>query len=316
MEIPTTKISNTKRIERKENKILINVLSEKIEPQLWNENDSIPDFDGEFHILKEDCLSKTGFKLSVQIKSVYYLKSGSPCAQCKVAFLGVCHKSSEAVLLVGVDSSNKKIFWRYLDPDFIISLFPKDKENIPQTKQVKFLENQEITTEDDSYVDEWEKVCLKHSSKFVEIQNKKRSIPEKCFEGQKEKKYNEITNELRIKEIKPSNTEKFKEIKNKFQQIFIDYKIKEKYYYAFIYLLAPFYKDERDKFKREKLRKLFDITKEIEESFINKLHDANLIEITGDLVTIKDEKMAKKNLNAMINALQVNLEKVIDLFLE
>lgn len=130
------------------------------------------------------------------------------------------------------------------------------------------------------------------------------------------KRQDELERKLREKSKKKVLLPEFKQITNRLKDLFVDPKLKMKYYYAFIYLLTPFYIDERNKINREKLRKLFGITKTNENSFIRELKENNLIETTGALVTVKDKDKARENLSEMINKLKISLSKIVNLFLE
>lgn len=126
-----------------------------------------------------------------------------------------------------------------------------------------------------------------------------------------------VVDELQSKKlIKKDSYPALKIIEQKFQQLFISIELKKKYYFAFLYLLSPVYKGGRDKIKRGKLRRLFRITEKEEEIFISELFRENLIEITGDLITIKDENDAKKILNEAIDNTKVDLDKIVNLFFE
>lgn len=114
--------------------------------------------------------------------------------------------------------------------------------------------------------------------------------------------------------LKKSTYSGLKKLEEKFQILFISLELKKKYYFAFIYLLTPLYKGERDKIKRRKLRKLFRITKKEELNFINSLEKEGLIELTGDLVTVANKKKAEKILNEVINKSNVDLGKIVNLF--
>lgn len=116
--------------------------------------------------------------------------------------------------------------------------------------------------------------------------------------------------------IKRGSSSDFKKIEQSFQQLFISPVLKMKYYFSFIYLLAPLYKGEKDKVRRNNLRKIFRITEKEEKIFINELYKKGLIEITGDLITVKNKDEAKRNLNEVINKSKIDLSKIVNLFFE
>jgi len=118
------------------------------------------------------------------------------------------------------------------------------------------------------------------------------------------------------KYAKKVSASEFKDIQYKIKDLFINPELQEKFYYAFIYFLQPFYIDVRGDVDRSILRQLLDISVESESRFIDKLAKSGQILIIGSLVSVSDIDLAKSILNEMINSIQIPLEKVVDLFIK
>lgn len=91
---------------------------------------------------------------------------------------------------------------------------------------------------------------------------------------------------------------------------------KEKIYLSFIYLLEPFYIDKKGLKVRKKLRNFLGSTKADEISFLKKMEELGLIGKTGTLVSLKDNKFAKKLLDELIGNNKIDLDQVNNLFLD
>ena len=94
-----------------------------------------------------------------------------------------------------------------------------------------------------------------------------------------------------------------------------DLKEKEIIYLSLIYLLEPFYVDNRGDIIRKKLRKLLTITKKEENTLVRKFEKSNLIERTGSLIFLRDKKTIKEFLDDLIKKNKINLEKITELFI-
>ncbi len=123
---------------------------------------------------------------------------------------------------------------------------------------------------------------------------------------------------LNIEKLKMKLT-KNKNITNKyldkFKDIFVDFELKKKYYYAFVYLLSPWYLDDRAKKEREKIYKLFEIKKSDEDKIIKELEKEKYIRVEIGMVIINDKNKAENILNEVINKVDISLENVVKLFL-
>lgn len=210
-------------------------------------------------------------------------------------FLAYCYNNSKprelSILFIGVDRQNKKAYWREITPEDIAKL---------KNKTIYLPKGNVIDYDNTSYHRSWLKIC-KTRQKILK-------------EGLKEWKKGAYEKGVVVKIKKKKVLSKVEEIRDKFQQALISRELKIKYYYGFINFLEPFYRDKRGEIKREKLRKLFKITKKDENCFIDELKKNNLIEVTCDLVTVKDRDKAKENLNELIEKPVISVDKIINLF--
>ncbi len=106
----------------------------------------------------------------------------------------------------------------------------------------------------------------------------------------------------------------FNEIQVKYRKILRDFSEKMIFYQCFIYLVPSFFLDGRGERTREIVRELLSIKPEEEETIISHLKSAGIIEITGDLVSLKDKMDAKVALGELIDTGRIDLDKTIHLF--
>jgi hypothetical protein len=107
----------------------------------------------------------------------------------------------------------------------------------------------------------------------------------------------------------------FNKIQVKYRNILRDFPEKMIFYQSFIHLIPGFFLDKRGERTREIVRELLDIKPNEEEAIISHLKSVGIIEITGDLVSLKDKTDAKVALNELIDTGRIDLDKVTHLFL-
>lgn len=86
------------------------------------------------------------------------------------------------------------------------------------------------------------------------------------------------------------------------------------FYQCFVYLIPEFYIDQRGEDVRAVIRELLSISPEEEQSIINGLKQIGAIEITGELIFLKDNSDAKTALNELINSGKIDIQKIIENF--
>jgi len=86
------------------------------------------------------------------------------------------------------------------------------------------------------------------------------------------------------------------------------------FYYAFVYMLKPFYLDQRGEKKRRKLIDLMQITASQERFIIESLINSNFLGRVGDLIFVVKKEEAISIINNYIDSGQLNLEEITGLF--
>lgn len=107
----------------------------------------------------------------------------------------------------------------------------------------------------------------------------------------------------------------FKELKLKYHSLLNDYTDKLIFYQCFIYLIPEFYLDTRGDEVRKTVREVLSVTAEEERSIIDHLVQMDIVEVVGDLITLRDNKDAKTALAELIKSGQVDIDKIMSAFL-
>jgi len=105
-----------------------------------------------------------------------------------------------------------------------------------------------------------------------------------------------------------------KNIKAKFLNLLKDWENLLILYYSLIFLLEPFYIDNRGVESRKKLRGLLSLTKKEESVFLEKLEKESFIKRTGGIMSVENKELAKQLLSNLIEKNQINLDKIMKLF--
>ena len=111
-----------------------------------------------------------------------------------------------------------------------------------------------------------------------------------------------------------SVSQSFNQIKIKYENILRDFSDKMIFYQSFIYLASPFFLDQRGDRTREIIRELLGVNLEEEKTILSHLRSAGLLDITGELASLKDKTDAKVALNELIDTGRIDLDKTIHLF--
>ncbi|NTW14316.1 MAG: hypothetical protein HGA31_04790 [Candidatus Moranbacteria bacterium] len=123
-----------------------------------------------------------------------------------------------------------------------------------------------------------------------------------------------IKNESRyLKVVEEGN---IKHIQSKLKNLFIDFKKQEDLFLGFIFLLEPYYLDDRGSGDREIVRKLFDVGREKEVALIESLRESGSISIIGSLVFVIDRDKARHIVTEGIESLEIEIEQLLDLFIK
>ncbi len=111
-----------------------------------------------------------------------------------------------------------------------------------------------------------------------------------------------------------SVSKNFVSMKLKYHEKLIAFADKLIFYQCFIYLIPEFYIDGRGESVRSIVRELLDISSEEEQSILSGLKQIDAINVTSELVSLKDSSDAKTALNELINSGKLDIQKVIEKF--
>lgn len=113
---------------------------------------------------------------------------------------------------------------------------------------------------------------------------------------------------------KISTSGEFNSLRLKYQTTLNDYGDKLIFYQCFIYLIPGFYIDDRGQKIREVIRDFLTIDPEEEQLVLNHLRKLEIIEITGGLVSLKDNTDAKTAATELLEKGKINLSELLTKF--
>lgn len=312
--------SLTDQIEKKSQQIFQSKLPLKDALFVWY-GDKNPNLDGHIEFLGEK--GSTTVKLFFQLKSS---KRDITYYDCDRSFLNYCYQAAEPTFLVFVNIPQQKIYWEHITSVYIKSILGiRDLTAFDQqTKRINFLKEKII----DKNARILEEVCKKHYREAVEAKeyvqeaetkgehiSGQELINNKIKEAISSSKQEEIGTFQKVtSQKKEIDTNAFDCLKKKFAVLVSDMTDKLMFYYAFVYVLKPFYLDQRGENKRRKLIDLIQITASQERFIIESLINSNFLGRVGDLIFVAKKEEAISILNNYIDAGQLNLEEITGLF--
>jgi len=312
--------SPTDQVEKKSQQIFQSKLPLSDAIFDWYE-DKYPNLDGHIEFLGEN--GSTTVKLFFQLKSSekdinYY--------DCDRSFLNYCYQAAEPTFLIFANIPQQKIYWEHINKSYIIStLGIKDLTTFNQkTKRIIFSEKK-IVNNNAKILEE---VCKKHYQSIEETREYIQKAETKgiYISGQepiiskiKEAiSLNKQESAKTLQQVSPQEKEIEKNIfdclKKKFAALISDIPNKLMFYYAFVYMLKPFYLDQRGEKKRRKLIDLMQITASQERFIIESLINSNFLGRVGDLIFVVKKEEAISIINNYIDSGQLNLEEITGLF--
>ena len=220
---------------------------------------------------------------------------------CDKSFLNYCYQATEPTFLVFVNIPQKKVYWEHITIAYIEDILGiKDLTAFEQqTKRINFSEDKIINANISILIEE----CRKH------YQDKSKVKAEMQSDISAEQK--------QLKSISEQGEEEavnYNSIRDKFTSMLGNMTDKMMLYYAFVYILKPFYLDQRGEQKRRTLLGLLQITDSQERFLIESLVNTNLLGRVGDLVFVTQKREAISVINHCIDDGQLNLAEVIQLF--
>ena len=317
----TTKApSPTDQIEKKSQQIFESKLPLANALFVWY-GDKNPNLDGHVEFLGEN--GSTTVKLFFQLKSS---EQEITYHDCDRSFLNYCYQAAEPTFLVFVNIPQQKVYWEHITPAYIVSILGIGNLITfgQQTKRVNFTEERMI----DQNAKILEEVCRKHYQEALEAKayTQEAETTGKRISGQ-EPTINKIKEAISsskqettgtLQQVtspeKEVGTDVFDRLKERLTALLSDMTDKLMFYYAFVYMLKPFYLDQRGEKKRRKLIDLLQVTASQERFIIESLVNANLLGRVGDLIFVNQKEEATSALNHYIDAGQLNLEEITQLF--
>lgn len=312
--------SPTDQIEEKSRQIFRSKVLPSDAIFVWY-GDKYPNLDGHIEFLGEN--GSTTIKLFFQLKSSeqdinYY--------DCDRSFLNYCYKATEPTFLVFVNIQQQKVYWEHITKSYIIlTLGIKNLTTFVQkTKRIIFSEKK-IVNNNAKYLEE---ICKKHYQNIEDTREyiQKAKTKGMYISGQEPiiSKTNEAISLNKqesaktLQQVSPQEKEIDKNIfdclKKNFAALISDIPNKLMFYYAFVYMLKPFYLDQRGEKKRRKLIDLMQITASQERFIIESLINSNFLGRIGKLIFVIKKEEAISIINNYIDSGQLNLEEITGLF--
>lgn len=129
--------------------------------------DKFPNIDGYLELVDET-LQPIG-KIETQVRK---LPKNDPKISVKTTFFSYCEESCLPVILVGVDTKNKKAYWRYIDKNFTRELKIREGQ---KSKIVHFPKENIIDGQNTEYSLLWKSIIKSHKMKLKEYDELKNS---------------------------------------------------------------------------------------------------------------------------------------------
>jgi len=102
-------------------------------------------------------------KLETQVKTLPIVNIESPKIEIETTFFSYCEESCLPVILVGVDTENKKAYWRYIDKNFTSQLEIREGQ---KSKTVHFPKGNIIDRQNTEYILLWKSIIESHKMKL------------------------------------------------------------------------------------------------------------------------------------------------------
>ncbi len=286
--LPTKKLSSNDIVEKRSLQIFQSKLP--LEEALFQPyEDKMPNLDGHVEFLDES--GSTGIRLFYQLKGTendvnYY--------DCDIELINYAYRSYEPFFLILVNIPQEKVYWEHIDKAYVATrLDIEDLSRFDQkSKRIIFPEDQKINNNSSMLMD----VCRKHYDGIAKILVEQQSliIQEQEFDGSPSKSYEEIK-------------EKFTDSIKKLEE-------KSMLYYIFVYILKPFFLDQRMEKKRREALRYLSITDSEERYIIENLITNNLLGRTGELIFVRSKNDVISVFNHFIDAGLINLKEITILF--
>lgn len=258
------------------------------EASISYQGENYPTWDGliEFFNVDEPIPTKLFFQLKGTEQDVNFYDT-------ETQFLNYCYKAPEPHFLILANIPRKKVYWEHIDKSYIENkLDIKDIAKFDQqTKRILFSEGKVIEQNSSTLIN----ICRNHYA-----DNARHFIPR------------EEASVIIIPTGEKS--EYFEQVQKKFFTKTEGLENKLMLYHSFVYVLRPFYLDQRGDVKRRKLLSYLGITDTEERFIIEKLTDGNLLIRVGDLITVGNRQDAISSINHFVEIEKIDLEQITNLF--
>jgi hypothetical protein len=108
----------------------------------------------------------------------------------------------------------------------------------------------------------------------------------------------------------------FGKLKMKYHEALDDYADKIIFYQCFIYLIPEFFMDARGESARSIVRDILNVTPEEEKAIVAHMIKLGLLDVAGDLISLKDNTDAKTALNELIQSGKLDPAQLIQRLIE
>ncbi|MBE3128366.1 MAG: DUF4365 domain-containing protein [Actinobacteria bacterium] len=312
--------SSTDQVEKESKQIFQSKVPIRDAQIIWY-GDKYPNLDGHIEFLEEK--SSTTVKLFFQLKGS---KQDIAYYDCDRFFLNYCYRAAEPTFLIFVNIPQQKVYWEHISPTYIkLNLGIRDLATFDQqTKRINFLKEKII----DKNTKILEGICTKHYQDSAEVRE---YVQEAKTKGERISGQELINNKIKeaislnkqeavntLQQVNPQEKEIYADVfdclKKKFAVLINNMTDKLMLYYSFVYMLKPFYLDQRGEKKRRKLIDLIQISASQERFIIESLINSNFLGRVGDLIFVAKKEEAISILNNYIDAGKLNLKEITGLF--
>ena len=287
--------STTDLIEQNSRQIFESKLSLSERIFSWY-GDKYPNLDGHIEFLGEN--GSTAIKLFFQLKSSDQDISHYDCDR---SLLNYCYQAPEPTFLVFVNIPQQKVYWEHISNFYIENVLNiKDLTAFnQQTKRINFSDEKIIDKNSQVLIEE----CRKH------YQDKSKTLAETQNDLSSEQKQVDAISKEPKKE-----TATYNKISEKVNSLLDSITDKSRLYFALVYILKPFYTDQRGDEKRRKLLGFLQLTDSQERFIIESLVNTNLLGRVGDLVFVTNKDEAISVVNHYVDNGQLDLTEIAQLF--
>ena len=258
--------------------------------------DKYPNLDGHIEFLGEN--GSTAIKMFFQLKSS---DQDTSYYDCDITLLNYCYQAPEPTFLIFVNIPQQKVYWEHISTFYIENVLNIKDLTVfdQQTKRIKFSNERIIDKNSRILIEE----CRKH------YQDKSKTLTDTLEETTSEKKQIDIVSKEPRKEAGTYNN-----LSKKIDSLLADTIDKSKLYFALVYLLKPFYLDQRGDEKRRKLLSFLELTDSQERFIVESLVSADLFGRVGDLIFVTNKDEAISVVNQYVDNGQLDLTEITQLF--